>query len=98
MKIDAFKVMDCSTAHVTEEDCNDLLERDDCPIAAYAFEYGHFVYIPQMDIGDNLRAAKAFGFSDAFVNLLKIASENGCKFIALDCDGMRYKDLPAFEW
>jgi hypothetical protein len=39
-----------------------------------------------------------FGFSGEFINLVKIAHENDCKYIQIDCDGLRYKDLPAFDW
>jgi hypothetical protein len=38
------------------------------------------------------------GYSKAFVELLKLAKANGCKFLQLDGDGIQYDDLPSFEW
>ena len=98
MKIDTFKVMDCSTAHVTNRDINDLLKRDDCPVCSYPYDCGTFVYVCQTDIEGAILLMKDLGFSQEFINLMRLARENDCKYIRLDCDGMRYKDIPSFDW
>jgi hypothetical protein len=98
MQIDTYKVMDCSTGHVTNEDINDLLERDDCPVCSYSYDAGVFVYISSSDHAGQLAEMRAFGFSEAFINLIKIAKENDCKFLNLDCDARRYDDLETFDW
>ena len=98
MKIDTFKVMDCSTMHVTDKDINDLLERDDCPVCSYKYDCGTFVYVYQMDIEGNLKTMLEYGFSPEFVNLVKLARENNCRYIQLDCDGTQNSDLPRFNW
>jgi hypothetical protein len=96
--VQTYKTMDCSTCHVTKEECNDLLERDECPIAAYPFEYGHFVYVSLSDIDGYCKEALEFGFSESFVNLIRLAHKQGCKYLCLDCDGFVYEDLPKFSW
>ena len=96
--IQTFKVMDCSTSHVTDEEINDLLERDDCPVPNFPYEYGNFVYVTNEQNPDDERAIRDFGFSESFIKLLRIARENGCRYIALDCDGLVYEDLQTYDW
>jgi hypothetical protein len=98
MKIDTFKTMDCSTAHVTNKDINELLKRDDCPVCSYPYDCGTFVYVYQMDLEGTLQMAKEYGFSAEFINIFKMARENDCRYIQLDCDGTLYNDLPTFDW
>jgi hypothetical protein len=97
------KMIDVSTAHITEKD-SELLKGEDCPICSYLFEYGYRVIpsshpyrvIPSPDV-DETEALKTYGFSEAFINLYKIARKKECE-ILLDCDGTEYEDLPTFEW
>lgn len=104
------KVFEASTSHITQKD-DQLLKRENlCTVSAYEIKgggilYGFLVYtsleenssIVESGIPDEA-ALKAEGFSDAFINLLKLAKKNGCKFLQLDCDGVEYEDLPKFNW
>jgi hypothetical protein len=37
-------------------------------------------------------------YSQAFVDLLKLAKKFGCTYLKLDRDGTEYDDLPQFTW
>ena len=105
------KVFEASTGHITKED-DKLLRRDDVgSVCTYDIKggkilYGYLVFtglennssIKEEIATEELEAMKADGFSDAFINLLKIARAKGCKFLQLDGDGVSYEDLPTFEW
>ena len=41
---------------------------------------------------------KEEGFSDALINLLRIALETNCWYLKLDADGQIYDKLKTFEW
>lgn len=104
------KVFEASSCHITGED-DKLLKRDTTgTVSAYEIKgggilYGFLIYtsleenssIVESGIPDEA-SMKAEGFSDAFINLLKLAKKSGCKFLQLDCDGVEYDDLPKFEW
>jgi hypothetical protein len=101
------KNFDCSTGHITAQD-NKLLKKaltdPESPVIVYEYREGYFVYVPT-DMGNSgylgaeeAKAIKAYGFSDAFVDLLKEASRLECKYLQLDGDAMEYKNLPTFEW
>lgn len=107
------KVFEASSCHITQED-DALLQREDLSsLATYKVKggdtlYGFLIYTGLEDtsivedtrVSDmaNTNWVKAEGFSDAFINLLKLAKKNGCKFLQLDCGGVEYEDLPKFEW
>lgn len=97
------KNFDCSTAHITKSDNTLLLEAMDdpqAPVIVYKYAEGYFIYVPtETDafIGGTEKE-KAYGFSDAFINLLKVAASLGCKYLQLDADAMEYEDLPTFDW
>jgi len=93
-----FKNFEASTGHITKRDA-ELLDKDDCPLTVYKYEYGWFVYTG----GDwftkkDKENILAYGHSEAIYNLLVLASKNECKFLALDADGFVYADLPTFDW
>ena len=99
------KNFDCSTAHITAEDNRRLLEAigdPQAPVIVYKYAEGYFIYVPtETDAfigGTEKETIKAYGFSDAFINLLKVAADLGCKYLQLDSDAMEYEDLPTFEW
>lgn len=104
------KVFEASSCHITKKDDQLLKRHDTGTVSAYEMRgsgilYGFLIYtsleenssIVESGIPDEA-AIKAEGFSDAFINLLKLAKKNGCKFLQLDCDGVEYEDLPKFEW
>ena len=88
------KMLDISTAHVTEHD-TELLNNDDTPIVAYKYEFGHFVCInDELTIKELLD----YGYTQEFCTIVGIALENECSLIKLDGDGIIYQDLKTFEW
>lgn len=93
-----FSCFEVSTAHITENDDN-IMNRDDCPVSAYKYEYGYFVYTGAGSYTEeDFRAFAKAGLSEAFIALVRLALKNGCKFLCLDCDGFVYDDLPKFDW
>jgi hypothetical protein len=95
-----FKCFEASTAHISVED-NELLKRptDRDIFAVYTYDYGYFIYTGAGEYTDDeFTAAKNAGYSDALINLIKLAAKNDCKFLNLDADGFVYDDLPPFDW
>ena len=103
MKIITNKSMEACTCHITENDSK-LLDMDVVPLSAYKYEYGWFVYVDEnADYTKPLAIEEGLfnknpQFSAAFMELMKLAQKNKCKFLQLDCDGMGYPDIPAFVW
>ena len=102
MKINTFKVMDCSTVHISNNDAR-LLEKalagSDGPVLVVWYPEGYFVYTASG--WSKSRAQKelvAAGFSQAFADLMVIASEAGAKWLNVDADGPEYKGLQKFDW
>lgn len=93
------KVFEASSCHITGED-DKLLKREDAYISSYEVRGGGVLYgfLIYTGLDDTTSDNKVEGFSDAFNNLLKLAKDNGCKFLQLDCDGVEYEDLPKFDW
>ena len=97
-EIRTYKVMECSTAHITKHD-GKLLDARDCTMAVQNTDYGWFVYCSGVRSNRELRdALEYFGFSRAFINLMVAARNQGCKFLDLDCDGWVYDKFPKFDW
>ena len=104
------KIFEANSCHITKKDDELLKNHDLCSLAIYEVKgggilYGFLIYTGLEDNTsvDEMKsfsdtAIKAEGYSDALVNLLKIAKENGCKFLQLDCDGVEYENLPKFDW
>lgn len=90
-----FRVLDCSTGHITAKD-NKLLREDRSPIiVAHDYEFGYFVYVPE-DIDEE--GILAEGFSPSFVKLMKEAKTGRFDYIMLDRDGIQYDELEIFDW
>jgi hypothetical protein len=104
------KAFEASSSHITPKDDKLLKQKDLCSLATYEVRGGGILYgfLIYTGLKDNTsihemrsfsdKAIKAEGYSKAFINLLKIARKNGCKFLQLDCDGVEYDDLPTFDW
>jgi len=93
-----FKNFEASTGHITKRD-TELLDKDDCPLVVYKYEYGWFVYVGGDRLGPtDKKNMLAYGLSEALFDLLVLAGKNDCKFLALDADGFVYADLPTFDW
>lgn len=89
-----------STGHVTEKDMN-LLVRSGVndPMCAYDLPYGALVALGDpAEREERCREALAYGYSVAFIGLVKLAGEQGCGYLLLDQDGPIYDGLPTFDW
>lgn len=101
MNIKSFKMMDCSTGHMTQEDCN-LLETEGCNgndnlcFSCVQYEEGFFINLSGIDlphVNDDLGR-----FSSSFAHILRTAKEMGFDFINFDRDGEVYKEFPTYDW
>lgn len=106
------KIMDASTGHVTEKDCDLLADASnddstdmDNPVCAFRkMEYGYFVYVPcrpeldEEDEPEQFAHYIKYGYSAAFVELMILAINHDCGWINLDRDGTIIEDLPQFDW
>lgn len=98
------KVLDCSTAHITNNDNNLLKEASEAPkdsvnqnpIIAHEYEYGFLVYVPEDK--DIRESALKYGYSKEFTNLIDKARELDCKYLQLDSDGVTYNNIFRFNW
>lgn len=90
------RVIELSTVHITKAD-SDLLERDDTPFTVYDMEYGCMLFCDTWCVGREHDIAQ-FGFSAAFMMIVRLAWSHKCSWIRLDCDGFVYDDLPKFKW
>jgi len=95
MEID--KMLTVSTAHISIE-TNNWLIRECNPssatdITAYMKDdVGFFVYVPDLSqfIVQNI--------PEDLVKCMKLAYENGCSWLCLDCDGSEVEGLEVFNW
>lgn len=99
------KLLTISTAHISRETA-DLLElavKDDTdlslPVVFTKGEYGYVVHISEELTGD--RNTDLNLYSDTPEDLYecqKLAMENGCDWLVLDCDGDYADGLPVYDW
>ena len=101
MNFKSFKMLDMSTGHLEQTDC-ELLESegssgsDQLPVSAVQYEEGFYVNLANVDLANMDRDwAK---FSHHFQRVLRLAKEAGFDFINFDRDGETYEDLPRFDW
>jgi hypothetical protein len=87
-----------STGHISLRDMqklNRFTQHKRLRLNYDSYEYGIRIYVldasPEAD-------ARADGFTPAFINLITIAKEQGCKWLVLDCDGPEFDHLEKFEW
>ena len=96
-------VLDISTGHITKEDdtfIKEAIARKDSPVPliAYGYEEGYFVYVPQMDLDEDLDVIRKSGLSVQFCKILRLAAARGLKYVQFDCDGTTYSDLKTYNW
>ncbi|MFA6132584.1 MAG: hypothetical protein WC869_01055 [Phycisphaerae bacterium] len=105
-KFTTFKVLDVSTAHVTQHDTEILKGHvDDAPEVhpqvIMSYEHGFFVS-SWHNFTDNPEKFEEqlldLGHSPSYVNLMRVAFELGVKWVNLDCDAETYDFLPTHEW
>lgn len=90
-----FKVLDISTNHMSREDVDNLDQEVAGGMApVYVLkEYGWLIYVGE--INDNWPGEQ---WSEAFLNVLKLAADLGCDYVRWDRDGLIYDELPFFDW
>ncbi|WNC17938.1 hypothetical protein [Brevibacillus brevis] len=87
------KVLELSTAHISEE-TNGLIEQDVLGIVAYEkAEYGWLLLVPQDDYEEETRS-----LPDDLKAIFDLAQEHDCVWVMLDRDGYMYDSLPVFDW
>ncbi len=100
------KFFDISTAHMTAQD-NDLLaravkERDKINMALpliRPYDHGAWVWVPDAeDMDFYAQPYSDYGFSPAFLKVLRYARENDCDWINFDSDAEQCLDLETFDW
>ena len=98
---------DVSTGHISAEDRDRLHEfaleevhGGSAPITVAEYQFGFFISVPaELDNADEFENFKdKIGFSDAFLNMMKLASAQGIPVIRLDADGFDHDNLPKFKW
>lgn len=96
MKFEINKELVLSTAHVKESTLNGCFNEDYIKQYDYSTdEYGVRLHV-SMSLSDF--EDSGIPFPSELVNLLKIAKENDCKWLVLDCDGDEVEGLPTFDW
>jgi hypothetical protein len=99
-------VLELSTSHITAED-NEILKEfinvppEKHPQVVMAYEPGFMVsaWHNFKDNPENLEAELLkLGHSPAYINILKIAHSNGCKWVNLDADASKLSFLPTYDW
>ena len=91
------KVLTLSTGHVTKKVANRLdaaKYNDDPELLVIGFEYGWILST------GNLRGCEREGIEldECLVTLGKLAEDNDCDYIMLDCDVNVIKGLQDYEW
>lgn len=94
------KFLDASTGYITYADSRKLLEApEDFPSLVISHEYGWWIHVGgKRDLPEMFQRMRADGFSEAFIMLIKKASNWGCWWINLDCDGFEVEGLEVIEW
>jgi hypothetical protein len=65
------------------------------PVISYMYEEGYLTFIPDEDQNEII---SNYGYSENFLNILKIGRKNYCVYILLDRDATQYEDLEFFNW
>ena len=106
MKLDIDKVLNLSTIHITEDD-NIILTQiteDGHPEAGWVIstDYGFMIFVPPggntEEVAEHVHGFKQVGMSNAFIDLYKLAAEQQCTWLRLDCDIPEVDGLQIFDW
>lgn len=95
------KYLDCSTAHITEQD-DDLLRSSPSGLIIHQLEYGYLVYVaPEgaAEVVDEQRDhARAIGLSESFIKVIDYARNQGCGWVKFDANAMYVPYLDTHNW
>jgi len=108
MELEIEKSLVASTGHVKKSDMDLLEQENSYPYTVHNTEYGAMVYITKdmtipveqsvEFITDGQDIEKLVAFSRNFRRLLKLAKDNDCTWLRLDCDGSEIEGLELLEW
>lgn len=91
------KMLDLSTAHITENTADALNEGYDFNLVIYPkAEYGWFIHVPDEEFFED--EEKVFDLPTDLVRLIDIARVKECTWIMLDRDGSIHDNLPTYIW
>lgn len=85
------KMLDVSTAHITNETCNVFLNDPESPVCSYSFEYGQFVFVHDPEEIEGR-------VPEDLLDCIKAARWLDCDWIKFDCDGTIYPELKTYNW
>ena len=95
--MDITKVLTISTAHITEETDRKLQDKSEvnnmCISVYDKAEYGYWIYIDPYD-----RLMCHENIPEDLLNCIKLARQNDCRWLCLDCDGEEVSELPTYDW
>ena len=93
-----YKYLECSTAHLTQADCEALDEHPE-GIVCYPYEEGAWVYVggPHTSKG-GVNIDKIEKMLPSLAACMRKARTLGCTDIKFDRDGEEHDDLPTYEW
>jgi len=109
MDLEIEKTLIISTSHITEKDMDKLTSLSPAyPYTLLITDYGVMLALPSYVKLPPRSNSIAFiteidfeewtdKYSDAFLEILRIAKEKECLWVNFDCDGSEY-DLPKFDW
>lgn len=94
----SFRLADVSTRHITTRD-KQLILRPDVPKLFAIDPNGHwsmFVisFFPEKERKNELDEFTAFGFSDDFLTIIKLAQSQNMDYLRFDDDGFAHAGLP----
>ena len=98
------KFLDLSTKYLPFDDIKILMTHADgtmpSGLIAIQHNHGYFIHVEldakrAEELASELRA---YGFSDAFIAVLRHARQHDCWWLNLDADGEDEDDLPTFDW
>jgi len=90
-QLHAFSCGSASMGNITRMD-SELLADD---LISYPYEYGFFICVPEQGTVELLYDR---GYSEAFVDLINIAIEQGYSYLRLDRDEEPIEGLELFDW
>ena len=108
MDLEIEKALVVSTSHVKQEDMELLEIGNSYPYTVLNNDYGAMIYIVKSMvipveqsvefICDSHESEKLVAFSRDFRRVLRLAQQNDCTWLRLDCDGSEIEGYPINQW
>ena len=93
-----YKMLDISTAHISEKDSKLLSKQDLIPFTCLNYEEGFIINLSVFQNDPVQKEQQRKRFSPEFFKIIEKALEEGCTHINLDRDGEVYTEFPEFDW